>query len=157
MIYRVILPALLLVMPWVLVRYVFKTSQTKNQKYTEHAKYVWLAVGAWLLSQLLPRVSIAGQTDTFIMHMLGGVVAALLFVYAVKSYGIKFEANWQPWVALFLFASGLGVFNELFEFLINALGLPDVVGGDEWWDLTANTLGSLAGYGAIVLAAKINK
>lgn len=146
MLYGVVIPVLLLFAPWVLVRYVFKTKRTKDQKYSQHAVYMALASIVWLLSQLLPRVSLYGQTDTFIMHTLGGVVAALLFVYAAESYKIKFQAAWQPWVALYLFTSGLGVLNELFEFLLNTLGVPGVVGGDEWWDLTANTVGSLIAY-----------
>lgn len=130
MIYGFIIPLCLLVAPWLLVRCVFKTDQTKNQRYTQHAVFMWLAAATWFLSLQLPQVSLFGQTDTFIIHTLGGVVAALLFVYTVKSYQPKFIAAWQPWVALFLFVSGLGVLNELFEFFLNAVGVPGVVGGD---------------------------
>jgi glycopeptide antibiotics resistance protein len=156
-IYAVIIPALLLFMPWVLVRYVFVTKKTSKLNYRANAEYLWLAAGVWVLSQLLPRVSIYGQTDTFIMHTLGGVVAAILFVYTIKSYKIEFEATWQLWVGLFLFVSALGVLNELFEFFLYAVGVPGVVGGDEWWDLTANTLGSFAAYGGMMIFKKLKR
>lgn len=107
---------------------------------------MWLASFLWLISQVVPDIGISDQTDTFSMHTIGGVVAALLYVYALKTYKIKLEAWWQPWVGLFLFASGLGVLNELFEFFLYGLGVPGVVGGDEWWDLAANTLGSFVAF-----------
>lgn len=157
MIYGVLIPVLLLVAPWFLVRFVFVTSQTRDLPYKNDAVYMWLASAFWLLSQLLPRVDVGGQTDTFVMHALGGFVAALMFVYVVKSYKIKFAQAWQPWVGLFFFVSALGVLNELFEFFLMAIGVPGVVGGDEWWDLTANTLGAYAAYGAIVAARTVYK
>lgn len=151
MIYGVIIPALILFMPWVLVRYVFVTKKTRNLSYRTNAEYMWLASGIWVLSQLAPRVSIYGQTDTFLMHTLGGVLAAILYVYAIKCYKVEFETTWQLWIGLFLFVSALGVLNELFEFFLSSIGVPGVVGGDEWWDLTANTLGSFAAYGLFML------
>ncbi len=138
-------------MPWVLVRYVFTTEQTRQIRYQDGAIYMWISSAIWVLSQILPNVPLSDQTDTTTMHTLGGVVAAVLFMYAVRVYKIRFETWWQPWIGLFLFASGLGILNELFEFFLQSVGWPDIVGGDEWWDLAANTFGAFVAYGLAVV------
>lgn len=148
-IYQFVIPALLLFVPWILVRYVFSTSKTRNLPYAQNAAYLWLAAGLWMLSQVLPEVPISNQTDTFTMHTVGGVLAAVLYIYAVKCYQIKFDEWWQSWIGLFLFVSAVGVLNELFEFFLSGIGWPGVVGGDTWWDLSANTLGSFVAFGLI--------
>jgi len=157
MIYTIVIPLLLLFAPWAIVRFLFSTKQTSKLPYLKNAGFMWVSAGLWFVSQILPKVPIAGQTDTFIMHTIGGLVAALLYVYSVKSYQIKFEAWWQPWIGLFLFTSGLGVLNELFEFFLYSIGWPGVIGGDEWWDLTANTLGGFVAYCAFSLTVRFNK
>jgi hypothetical protein len=145
-IYSVLIPLGLLVVPWLLVRFVFATKATRSLPYRQHAWYLWVASAVWLASQLLPNVPISVETDSFTMHFMGGAVAAILFAYTVKVYRLGFDHTWQLWVGLYLFASGLGVLNELFEFTADKtwlIVLPDyVTTRDTWWDLVANTLGA---------------
>ncbi len=151
MIYFVLIPIGLLFVPWLLVRYVFATEATRDLSYRSHAIYLWVAAVVWELSQLLPEVPVApNETSSFTMHFCGGVAAAILYVYALKAYKLRFNHVWQLWVGLFLFASALGVLNELFEFAGYRTGLmpPDTstmvfTPVDTWWDLAANTTGSL--------------
>ena len=142
MIYLVIIPLGLLVVPWWLVRYVFTTAETKNLPYWPTAPYLWTAAVLWILSQVLPSVPISPETDTFTMHFTGGVLTAVLYLYTVKVYKLKFLHTWQFWVGLYLFVSAFGVLNELFEFFLDESGIMPMPSNDTWWDLTANTLGS---------------
>lgn len=137
------IPIGILVVPWLLVRFVFATKVSSRLAYKTNAGYLVAAVVAWWLSFVVPHIPISPETDTFSMHLMGGVVAALLFAYAAKAYGVKWQAWWQPWVGLFFFVSGLGVLNELFELLLNRLHYPGMILGDERWDLLANTIGAL--------------
>jgi hypothetical protein len=149
--YWFLIPVGLLFVPWVLVRYVLTTKDTRSLLYAKHAGYLWAASGLWMASQILPNIPISPETDTFTMHMTGGVVAAVLSLYALKVYRIKLSEWWQLPVTVFLFASALGVLNELFEFLLEAVGVPGVWSGDEWWDLLANTVGAFLAYAVIVI------
>jgi hypothetical protein len=148
MIYLVLIPLGLLVVPWWLVKYVFVTEATRNLPYRPNARYLWVASAIWIASQLLPDVAISPETDSFTMHFCGGVVAAVLYLYTLKAYKLHLGHSWQLWVGLFLFASGLGVLNELFEFIgykLNFMPIPATMTRiDTWWDLVANTLGSLS-------------
>jgi len=146
MIYTLFIPISLIFVPWLLVRFVFKTEQTKHLRYIKYAGYLWMASVVWFLSQILPNIPISPETDTFTMHTLGGMVAAILFIYVKKVYQIKFKYWWQAWLCLYFFVSGLGVLNELFEFFIDRAGIFEVISGDEWWDLTANTVGSFLAF-----------
>lgn len=146
MIYFVIIPLALLVVPWLTVKYIFKTKQTASLPYKKYAWYLVAASAVWLAAMLLPNVPVSPETQTTTMHTLGGVVTAILFMYTVQAYQVKFNAWWQPLLALYFFASGLGVLNELFEFALNKSGVPGVIGGDEWWDLAANTFGAFSAY-----------
>lgn len=156
MIYRIFIPIALLFVPWLLVRYVFKTKQTADLPYVKHAGYLVAAAVCWVLAMVLPNIPISLQTDTFTMHSMGGVVATILFLYATRVYQITFKYWWQPWLALYFFVSGFGVLNELFEFFIDTFGIQEVIGGDEWWDLLANTVGAFIAFGAykVIYATK---
>lgn len=142
MIYLVVIPLGLLVLPWYLARYVFVTSKTKNLPYRQLAPYLWLCSGLWVVSQIVPNVPISPETDTFSMHFIGGVVATILFLFVIRAYDLKFNHQWQLWLGLYLFVSALGVANELFEFFLDESGLMPMPNTDTWWDLTANTLGA---------------
>lgn len=146
MVHFIFIPLALLVVPWLIVRFVFKTPQTAKLAYKKHAWYLIGASAVWIAAMVLPNIAVSPETQTTTMHTLGGVVAAILFFYTLQVYGIKFKLWWQPILGLFFFASGLGVLNELLEFAMKRWGVPGVVGGDEWWDLTANTFGAYATY-----------
>ena len=151
MIYLVLIPICLLFVPWLLVRYVFATEATRHLPYRQHAWYLWLASSVWVASQLLPEVPVApAETSSFTMHFCGGVAATILYLYTLKVYKLQLVHIWQLWVGLFLFVSALGVLNELFEFAGYRTGLmpPDTTTMvftpiDTWWDLMANTTGSI--------------
>lgn len=157
MIYTVFIPIALIFVPWLVVRFIFTTDKTKELPYLKHAGFLWAASAAWFLSQWLPNIPISPETDTFTMHSMGGVVAAILFVYVTKVYQVTFKFWWQPWLMLYFFVSGLGVANELFEFFIDRTGIFDVIGGDEWWDLLANTLGGFLAFSLITLFTELRK
>lgn len=140
--YGLVLPLFLLVAPWVAVRYVLATETSRRISYKQAAPYLVPAALLWAGAVLLPRIPIAGgATDTFLLHTGGGVVAAILFWFAVRAYRLRFRQWWQEPLFLYFFASGLGVLNELFEFALSLAGILPDKGGDTWWDLTANTLG----------------
>lgn len=148
MVYEIIIPLAILVGPWLLVRYVFATPHTRDLPFSKHIGYILAAVALWLVALRMPEIPMP-ETDTFSMHMMGGVVAAVLFVYATKVYNLKWEAWWQAWVGLFFFVSTLGVVNELFELLLNRLNYPGMILGDERWDLLANTIGALVAFSVL--------
>ena len=137
-------------MPWLLVRYLFKTEQTKTLPYKTYSGYLWASALTWWAAVIMPNVPVSDQTDSTSMHFLGGVVAALLFIYTIKVYKFRFVESWQTWVALYLFVSGLGVLNELFELFLDStiIDLP-LTETDTWWDLLANTAGAFTAYAVI--------
>jgi hypothetical protein len=157
MLYLVIIPLGLLFVPWLLVRYVFVAARTKDLPYWPLAWYLWVASGLWVLSQLLPNVPISPETDTFTMHFIGGITAAVLYIYVMRAYNLKFSHTWQLWVGLYLFVSALGVLNELFEFFLDESGLMPMPSDDTWWDLTANTLGAFMAYALIRIYLGLRK
>lgn len=157
MIYNVVIPAALLVAPWLVVRFVFVTPKSRRVTYKESSGFLGLAAALWVMALVVPNVPISPETTTFSMHMTGGAVAAVLFLYAVKVYGWTFAVWWQKWVGLFFFVSALGVVNELFELFLNQIGYPGMILGDERWDLLANTIGAFAAYGACQIAKRVPK
>ncbi|HEU5187510.1 MAG TPA: hypothetical protein VFT87_03330, partial [Candidatus Saccharimonadales bacterium] len=95
-----IIPTLLLFMPWVMLRFVFSTPKTQGISYKESLPYLVPAAVLWVVALMVPNVPISPETETFSMHMTGGVVAAILFLYATKVYQWRFETKWQLWVGL---------------------------------------------------------
>lgn len=153
MIYNVVIPALLTFVPWLAVKYVFATKESRQFGYRQAAPYLWSAAVLWVVAMNLPVVPINNQTDTFGMHFTGGIVACILYFFAVKAYGWRFSAGWHAPVILYFFVSGLGVANELFENLLwqtNILVVP-MSPTDTWWDLTANTLGASVAFAVAYL------
>jgi hypothetical protein len=148
MLYGIVIPLCLLFVPWLLVRYVFVTPATRGLPYLRQAGYLWLSAAVWAGAVPLPRFLLFGDTNTFLLHFLGGVVAALLFRYVLGVYGLKFAHWWQTPGALYLFASGLGVANEIFELFLTKVQWLGTDGSyfDTWWDLVANTLGATFGW-----------
>lgn len=154
--YQLVIPLFLSVVPWLITRYVFTTSVSKQMGYKRAAPYLLTASLLWAIDFALPDFPLfGGATDTFVMHTGGGVVAAILFWYAVSAYTLKCTLWWQEPLFLYLFVSGLGVMNELLEFFLHQTGyLPDS-GGDTWWDLTANTLGAGLAFLIVRLARSV--
>jgi hypothetical protein len=113
---------------------------------------MWLPVLAGLLmivSVELPDIHISTQTTTFQQHFVGGgLYSACLYFYTRRLF------NWRPrWLLelllLFAWVSAFGVANKLIEFSFIELHLAHIDTADTDWDLAANTLGGLVGYGAL--------
>ncbi len=157
-VYGLFIPLLLLVMPWVAVRFVFVTAASRRLGYKQSLVYLAPAAALWAMGFALPEFWIAGgATDTFGLHTIGGVVAAILFWYVARAYRLRFPLWWQEPLCLYLFVSGLGVLNELFEFTMFRAGFLADKGGDTWWDLTANTLGALLAFAAMLVLRRISR
>lgn len=144
MVYSVLIPIGLLFVPWLLVRYVFATKETRQLPYLQHAPFLWAAIVVWYLALVLPN-PLWSETDTFTMHATGGAVATILFFYVAAVYRLTFANAWIALAALYFFVSGLGVLNELLEFLLDKF-VYEVSNYDTWWDLVANTFGSLLAF-----------
>jgi hypothetical protein len=93
----------------------------------------------------------------FVLHASGGVSATLLFVYLVTTLKLSFY-NWRITLfVLFAWVSALGVLNELAEYFFELLGV-DIFSydtHDTWRDLTANTIGMLLMWSALMIFTKI--
>lgn len=84
----------------------------------------------------------------FALHFSGGIACGLIFEYFLAVFGsrIKFKLGfWKEFILLYFLVSGLGVGNELLEFLLDRVGnLPFSTDRfDTWFDLTANSLGAI--------------
>lgn len=146
MIHLFLIPLCIAFVPWLLVRYVFVAESTKQLPYARGAAYLWLAALLWIAAFFVPNIPISSETTTFGQHFMGGAVATALLLYVVKVYKVRYRYWWQPWLAVYFFASGLGVVNELFELLVTASGYMWIDGSDVWWDLLANTAGAWMAY-----------
>lgn len=148
MIYLVIIPLLLAVVPWIAVRFVFVTGKSRQLTYEQAMPYLLAAAFLWMFAFFVPNIPISAETDTFSQHAMGGVVAGVLFAFARRAYGWRFSAWWQPWLALYGFVSALGVLNELFELFTTKTGVIIIDSSDVWWDLLANTIGGVVAFAA---------
>lgn len=148
MIYLVLIPVLLAVLPWLVIRFMCTTDTSRQMSYDQAAPYLLAAACLWIAAFFVPNIPVSSETDTFSQHAVGGVAAGVLFLFARKAYGWQFKEWWQPWLALYGFVSGLGVLNELFELITTKTGVIIIDGSDVWWDLLANTIG-----GAVAFAA----
>lgn len=155
MIYGLLIPLGLLVVPWLLVRYVFTTKETKKLPYKQHAPYLWAAAIVWWLALVLPNPPWQ-ETDTFTMHATGGAVAIILFFYATAAYKITFANVWLALAAAYFFASGLGVLNELLEFTLDKF-VYEISNYDTWWDLVANTFGAFVAFAVFRLVPVLKR
>jgi hypothetical protein len=155
MVYSVFIPIGLLFVPWLLVRYVFATKETRQLPYLQHAPYLWVAIVVWYLALVLPNPPWS-QTDTFTMHATGGAVATILFFYAAAVYRLKFANVWIALAAVYFFVSGLGVLNEILEFLLDTF-VYEISNYDTWWDLVANTIGGIVAFMVFRLVPALRK
>ncbi len=124
-----------------------------KKKYSLKQHWQWIAAAfaigviGWPLSHIDPEIF-----GNFLLHASGGVASALLFVYLLKTLGLKF-----PWrmtlVLLFAWTCMLGVLNELMEYSLEFLGFGPFSfdNHDTWRDLVANTTGALTCWAALKL------
>lgn len=156
MLYQLAIPFFLLFMPWVVVRFVLATPASRQVRYRRAAPYLALAAVLWFVGFALPGVSLfGGATTTFILHTIGGVIAAVLFWFVTYAYQLSWKQWWQEPLALYAFACALGVLNELFEFFLYQTKFFDDPGADTWWDLTANTLGAALAFAAVLVLRRM--
>ena len=110
----------------------------------------------------------------FGLHFAGGITCSLIFEYFLAVFEsrilIKLNLKLNFWnyfliqlILLYFLVSSFGVGNELLEFLLDRIGnLPFSTDRfDTWFDLTANTLGSITAwfvlYFAKIVWNKFNK
>lgn len=105
-----------------------------------------LAAIVYFSAGFLPDIGISAETNSFQEHFIGGgVYTTALFVYFSKLIG------WHPawpirFIALFAWASSLGVINELFEFALVKFNITHINISDTSWDLVANTTGMVVSF-----------
>jgi hypothetical protein len=152
MAYDIVFPILLTFVPWLVVRYVFATEHSRTVSYRTTAPYLWGASALWFIGGFLPTIPMA-ETDSFQLHMTGGMAACVLFFFAVKTYRVRFTEWWQEPLFLYFFVSGLGVANELLELLLNKTSIlaVSVHQNDTWWDFLANNLGAAIAFGCVLI------
>jgi hypothetical protein len=138
------------VLPWVVARFVFSLEKAKKHSYLWHGRYTLPAGALWIVGYFLPQIPVnVHETDTFMLHSVGGIIATILFAYYMNLFDVRFKNWWQKYLALYFFVCGLGVANELFEFACFRLDLGDMTmlsDKDTWWDLVANTTGATVAF-----------
>lgn len=111
-------------------------------KRLKNKKLLAIASAVFFLSLLLPSPLIHGRNTNFVTHFVGGgVFTGLLWLLLKQNLQLRFNWFWEL-LSLYFLVCGLGVANELFEFLVNGIGLTKIPSYDTWWDLFANTLGA---------------
>ena len=114
-------------------------------------KKYWQWFAAAILVQAIAGVVSLLVTDriigNFFYHAVGGgVTAALLYIYLIRTYRLHY--SWRvELVMLYGFVSALGVMNELAEYAGESairVGVFSWDSHDTWRDLAANTLGAIA-------------
>lgn len=111
-------------------------------------RWLWLATAAVLQAAagILAAVYDDSALGNVLLHAIGGgAVAATLFYYLLRTFGVRL--NWRLQLAvLFCFTCTLGVLNELAEFALELAGVGTFSFGpqDTWRDFVSNTSGSLA-------------
>lgn len=104
-----------------------------------------LAVGGLVFfwSWYLPSPLIQGARTQFMTHLVGGgVFSGFVWLYVIRHLRIALPA-WLELFSLFALVSALGAANELFELAITQANFVDMSPIDTWWDIFANTLGTL--------------
>jgi hypothetical protein len=129
-----------------------------KKEYSLKAHWRWIAAAfvtgiiGWTAYLMKPDI-----VGNFLLHASGGVAAALLFVYLLKTLRLNF-----PWrltlVLLFAWVSMLGVLNELAEYFFDLLGFGPFSfdNHDTWRDFVANTTGAFSAWAVIKLLFRKN-
>ena len=122
--------------------YLPKRMQIISNRPTKSQNILLLACLLFFVSLFLPSPPIQGQNTNFSTHFFGGgIFTGLVWLF------LKRNLSWKPSIkleiiSLYFLVSGLGVANELFEFVANGLKIINIPSWDTWWDLFANTVGA---------------
>lgn len=156
--YGVYLPLMLVLVPPALVKLVFATWQSKQQKYWYASRYLVGAAVSWSASIHIPNVPI-GHSESVTTHLMGGAfVAPFLFVYCKRRYiggertvmyeaiNLAFNPMALRFALLLAFSCTFGVVNELAELLFVVTKLDTIDLNDTSSDLAANTVGTLVAF-----------
>lgn len=163
--FSVYIPVLLVVVPPVVVRFVFVTTYARQQPYWTGWKYLVAAAIAWAVSIQIPNIPI-GNSESVSTHVMGGAfVAPLLYAYCkcrylkgslvryfLDSLELRFNQRWLRFCVLFAFTSSFAVLNELAEAVLTIVGTTDIESADTWSDLIANAFGTLLGFAGMEAA-----
>src|ERR1041384_1863316 len=92
----------------------------------------------WFWAIQLPNVPVTNETETTLMHFLGGaVISPALFAYFVRTYDYTMPMLWWQRLVMFL-AFPFGMFaglNEVLEFVLTKAGLITIELSDASWDI----------------------
>lgn len=129
-----------------------------NNKFYSRQLFVLITAGIiYPVARYLPEPTLTDESVTLVQHFVGGgFISALYFIYFTHVLKIKQP---QPVMIglLYLVTSGLGVANELLEFLATKLQLYSLDSSDVWWDLTANTAGAITLYILFIVCKNLKK
>ena len=105
---------------------------------------LFFAAVLFFISWHLPSPLIEGNQTAFVTHFVGGgVFCGVLWLYLRNALNLS-QSLFLDLIGMYFLTSGLGVVNELFEFVLTKLHLVRLTSADTWWDLVANTLGVLS-------------
>jgi hypothetical protein len=145
------IPLAITVVPWLVVRFTgYWNYHAKGFPYWPHAWLLWLGGLGWALGIQLWNIPVSPSTESTTMHLLGGaIVVPALYHYALRAYGLK-ESGKAP-IRLLLLLTAVTVFGLVFEMaeLVMNIAGSHINTSDTWWDLAANTVGTLLAFGAI--------
>ncbi len=139
--------------PWLALKAYAKLSNRNiDARYWPYAWIFILCAVLFVGAFYLPDIGISSQTDTFQQHFVGGgMVCALLAEYIWRSaFGGKGHIADRMLLLLSVTAI-LSVTNEMLELGLNTFLSLGINSSDTWWDLLANTTGSIVAY-AVILA-----
>jgi len=123
-----------------------------------HAGWLAAVFGASIAGAVASRLA-HHPLGNFYLHLLaGGAATAFAYEHLRWSVGVKTGLRLDA-VLLFAFASSMGVLNELGEYLVDSAGWRTFSAdrADTWRDLTANTLGAVAAWGAVRAAGAVRR
>lgn len=145
MLYLLIMALVIYFAPPLLVKWLAKELDIR----CEPASYVWrLSALVALVIAIVIHNTFNSIASNFILHALGGGVAASLLYFYVK-LSLKINVNWKiDLLVLFAFVSVLGCLNELAEYLLDSLQVSEfsLDRKDTWRDIVANTSGAFVGW-----------
>ena len=109
----------------------------------------WLvaAIAAVAVAWHLPSPFFVDHTATFSKHAVGGGLASVCVAYYLLHHAEGTTLARRA-LAVLAVVSVLGVFNELFELVLDALRGTRLA-ADASWDLLANTMGATVAFGVI--------